>query len=99
MTPHVPKEKLLHAFERMCKQLGKQSRGFDVEAIDGRDQWAMRHRPECGWMVVCGLGGCGAALSRWNGYVPTRWSLLMLIEAVEISASKRFERNDSQGVR
>jgi hypothetical protein len=80
-TPKVSRAKLLDRFETMCTTLGKQSRGFDVDAINGVDQWAMRKKAE-GWMIVCGLGGCGSALTRWNGYVATRWSLLMLIEAV-----------------
>jgi hypothetical protein len=82
-VPSVKKAQLLQAFERMCKALGKTSRGFDVEAIDAQDQWAMKYTPKCGWMIVCGLGGCGVPLGRWNAYVQTRWNFLMLLEAVE----------------
>jgi len=81
-VPRVKKASLLQAFENMCKALSKTSRGFDVKAIDGKNQWAMTYKPKCGWMVVCGLGGCGAALSRWNGYMQTRWNFLMMLEAV-----------------
>lgn len=90
-VPRVKKEELLFAFETMCRQLGKVSKGFDAESItapcdgdkyDGTDQWAMKYTKRCGWMIVCGKGGCGCALSRFNGYVQTRWNFLMLIEAV-----------------
>jgi hypothetical protein len=42
----------------------------------------MKYSKGCGWMVVSGKGGCGAALSRWNGYMQTRWNFMMMIEAV-----------------
>lgn len=67
----VSDQELLAAFERMCRMLGKVSRGFDVDAItapidgpryDGTSQWAMKRVEGFGWMVVCGAGGCGAAL-------------------------------------
>jgi len=90
-VPKVTKAALLQAFEILCDKLGVKSRGFDVEAItapcdgpayDGTKQWAMKYTKGCGWMIVCAKGGCGCALSRWNGYVQTRWNFLMLIEAV-----------------
>lgn len=93
----VSEQELLSAFERMCRQLGVMSRGFDADAItapidgpkyDGIEQWAMRHTEGLGWMVVCGAGGCGAALSRGNGYVKKKWNFLMLIEAVARTAQR-----------
>ncbi len=81
--PEVSREDLARAFERMCKTLGKTSRAFDVNAIDGPHQWAMMNRDGL-WMIVSGLGGCGAAVSRRNGYVQGDWNFLMLIEAIEI---------------
>lgn len=80
--PKVSRQELLDTFDRMCKALGKSSKGFEPGKITGKDQWAMQYRKDCGWMIVCGLGGCGAALSRWNGYVQNRWDLMMLMEAV-----------------
>lgn len=97
VVPRVTKDELLQAFADMCRRLGKISRGFDVEAITapcdgpqygGTPQWAMKYQKRCGWMIVSGKGGCGAALSRWNGYVQTRWNFLMLIEAVSHSTWK-----------
>lgn len=100
-SPRVTDKQLLDAFASMCNKLGIVSRGFDVKAItapidgdkhDGTKQWAM-NKAECGWMVVCGKGGCGAALSRWNGYVRTRWDFLMLLEAVSWAyASNKKEK-------
>ncbi len=81
-TPKVSDTDLLNAFEHLCKVAGKQSRGFDVTAIDGEDQWAMKNTPKYGgWMAVCGLGGCGVAVGRFNARLPTRWSFLMMLEA------------------
>ena len=98
----VSDQELLAAFERMCRALGKVSRGFDVDAItapidgprhDGTTQWAMKRVEGFGWMVVCGAGGCGAALSRGAGYVKKKWDFLMLIEAVAQAAQMaRTER-------
>ena len=82
-VPSVKKDQLLQAFDRMCKTLGKTSRGFDKDAIDGKDQWAMKYTKDCGWIIVCGLGGCGIPLGRWNAYMQTRWNFLMMLEAVE----------------
>ena len=82
-VPRVTKAQLLQAFERTCHVLGKTSRGFDIGAIDGGGQWAMQYRPKKGWMVVCGRGGCGApTITRWNGYMQTRWNFMMMFEAV-----------------
>jgi len=95
-TLRVSDEDLLKTFERMCTSLGVLSRGFHPEDItapidgaryDGTKQWAIHHNQK-GWMVVCGSGGCGAALSRWNGYVRERWDFLLLLEAVEIASKK-----------
>ncbi len=80
--PRVKRAQLLEAFERMCLALGKTSRGFDAKAISAKDQWAMSYTPKCGWLIVCGLGGCGVPLGRWNAYVQTRWNFMMLLEAV-----------------
>ena len=96
--PKTSDEDLLRAFDRMCRRLGKVSRGFDAGAItapldgakhDGTTQWAMKHTKGFGWMIVCGSGGCGAALSGAGGYVKKRHDLLMLIEAVDISHWKQ----------
>jgi len=90
-APKVSDKELLDAFGRLCKKIGVVSRGFDVAAItapcdgakhDGTTQWAMKKTKGLGWMVVCGKGGCGCALSRWNGYIKGRWNFLMMIEAV-----------------
>ena len=78
--PKVTKKELASALQRLCQEVGATSRGFNVEAIDGRDQWALKYTKGYGWMVVCGLGGCGAAISRWNGYIRYRWNLLMALE-------------------
>ena len=86
--PKVSKDDLKFALERLCKAVGTTSRGFDVGAINGPDQWALHHRPGAGWMVVCGLGGCGAALSRWNGYIRYRWNVLMALEMAREIALK-----------
>ena len=92
-VPKVSDKQLLDAFNEVCRTVGVVSRGFDYEAItapidgakhDGTFQWAMRHRDGLGWMVVSGWRGCGCALSRWNGYVRTRWDFLLLLEAVAI---------------
>ena len=97
----VSDQELLSAFERMCRALGKVSRGFDADAItapidgpkhDGTSQWAMKHTKGFGWMVVCGAGGCGAALSRGCGYVKKKWDFLMLIEAVTWAMWKQEEQ-------
>jgi hypothetical protein len=85
-VPKMRKQELLGAFERMCKALGKTSRGFDHKN-NGRDEWSMRYQPGHGWMVVSGIGGCGASLSRWNGYMQTRWNFLMMMEAVNHACS------------
>ncbi len=100
-TPKVKKAELLRAFERVCKLIGKKSNGFDanINLDNGRNQWAMLYRKKCGWMVVCGSGGCGAALSRWNGYLPTRWSFLMMLEAVETCAQDlKYEASKTENV-
>jgi hypothetical protein len=87
----VTDEQLLRTFQYLCDVMGVVSRGFDREAItapidgsayDGTSQWAMHHEIKLGWMVVCGAGGCGAALSRWNGFIMNRWDFLMMMEAV-----------------
>lgn len=78
--PKVTKAQLVDALNRLCEAVGTTSRGLNVGAIDGPDQWALKHTPKFGWMVVCGLGGCGAALSRWNGYIRYRWNVLMALE-------------------
>jgi hypothetical protein len=89
-TPKVKKRELLSAFELLCKKMGVVSKGFHPESItapidgekyDGTKQWAMK-KTSFGWMVVCGKGGMGAVLSRWNGYIKGRWNFLMMIEAV-----------------
>ena len=86
----------------MCNALGVVSAGFDVDAItapidgprhDGKTRWAMKHTKRCGWMVVCGAGGCGAVLSRWNGYMQTRWNFMMMIEAVA-QVAQRCKRDN-----
>jgi hypothetical protein len=82
--------------------MGVESAGFDPKAItapidgprhDGKTRWAMKYTKGCGWMVVCGTGGCGAPLSRWNGYMQTRWNFLMMIEAVDnvVRTSNAFD--------
>lgn len=95
--PKVSKKELLQSFERMCKVFGVVSAGFDRQAItapidgdkyDGKIRWAMNYEKRFGWMVVCGAGGCGACLSRYNGYMQTRWNFLMMIEAVTNAAGK-----------
>ena len=96
--PKVTKEQLVTALDDLCRVVGTTSRGLNVDAIDGPDQWALAHRPGTGWMVVSGLGGCGAALSRWNGYIRYRWNVLMALEmarqiAVEMDSKKLPERN------
>jgi len=83
--PKVTKKQLANALQRLCNAVGTTSRGFDVNAIDGGDQWALKHNPGAGWMVVCGLGGCGAALTRWNGYIRYRWNMLMALEIAQES--------------
>jgi hypothetical protein len=90
--PKVSKKELRVALDRLCQELGTTSRGFDVGAINGPDQWALKYTPGCGWMVVCGLGGCGAALSRWNGYIRYRWNLLMALEMAQITMRKQTPR-------
>lgn len=87
-TPKVTKKQLLDAFQRLCTEMNVTCRGFDPDAINGRDQWALIHKRGCGWMVVCGLGGCGVALGRWNNYLPTRWSMLMALEMTRDVAVK-----------
>ena len=88
--PKVTKQELEFALDRLCRAMGTTSRGFNVDAIDGMDQWALMYKPGAGWMVVSGLGGCGAALSRWNGYIRYRWNLLMALEMAE-SAMRRVK--------
>ncbi len=87
-------DELLRAFDKMCKRLGKVSRGFEPNKItapidgdkyDGTSQWAISYTTGFGYMIVCGAGGCGCALGRSGGYIKKRWNLLMLIEAVDIS--------------
>lgn len=78
--PKVTKKELVDALDRLCAAVGTTSRGTNVDAIDGPSQWALAYRPGAGWMVVSGLGGCGAALSRWNGYIRYRWNVLMALE-------------------
>jgi hypothetical protein len=87
----VTKKELLRVFESLCSRMGKTSAGFDASAItapidgpkhDGKSRWAMKHTKGLGWMVVRGTGGCGAALSRWDGYMRTRRSFLLMMEAV-----------------
>lgn len=68
--------------------MGVTCRGFDPNLIDGRDQWALIHKRGYGRMVVCGLGGCGVALGRFNNYIPTRWSMLMALEMARDIAVK-----------
>jgi hypothetical protein len=87
-TPRVTRAELVDALDRLCDAVGTVSRGFNVEAIDGPDQWALRYCRGYGWMVVCGLGGCGCALSRANGFVRNRWSLLMALEMARTVAVK-----------
>jgi len=98
-APRVTNNQLLDAFEDLCRVMGTTNRGFDYKAItapisgaayDGTEQWAMMYRDGMGWMVVGGIGGCGAALSRWNGYMRTRWDFMMMLEAV-VWASTREE--------
>jgi hypothetical protein len=96
-VPTVTKTELLGVFNHMCAVLGKQSLGFNPDLINGADQWAMKYTPKCGWMVVSGLGGCGAALSRWNGYMQTRWNFLMMMEAVR-NSSYRTKAHDNARV-
>ena len=78
--PKVTRKQLEVALQNLCRAMGTTSRGFDVDAIDGGNQWALEYTKGCGWMVVSGLGGVGAALSRWNGYIRNRWNLLMALE-------------------
>ncbi len=63
------RDELLDAFEQLCKKFGVKSMGFDYNAITATKQWALSYTEGLGWMIVCGLGGCGCALSRWNGYI------------------------------
>ena len=79
-TPMVSDGELVSALDRLCAIVGKTSHGFAVDRINGGDQLAIKYTPGFGWMVVCGIGGCGAALSRAGGYHRTRWSLLMALE-------------------
>jgi hypothetical protein len=66
-VPTVTRTELLGAFNHMCAVLGKRSLGFNVDLIDGADQWAMKYTPKCGWMGSVGwvdvgrlfLGGTG----------------------------------------
>jgi len=97
-APRVSDADLLNTFESVCHLAGVVSRGFDREAItapidgdvyDGTTQWAMHYEKSMGWMVVSGWKGCGAALSRWNGYVRTRWDFLMLLEALSARPCQR----------
>ena len=90
--PKVTKEGLVDALNRLCEAVGTTSRGLDVSAINGKDQWALKYTPGVGWMVVCGLGGCGAALSRWNGYMRYRWNVLMALEMAREVAVKMQPR-------
>jgi hypothetical protein len=93
--PRVTRKQLTDALSRLCQLVGTTSRGLDVEAIDGPDQWALRHTPGLGWMVVCGLGGCGAALSRWNGYIRYRWNMLMALEMAWTIMSRVARSSDT----
>mgnify|MGYP001565498213 CR=1 FL=1 len=90
-APAVTNKQLLQAFETLCKKYKVASRGFEPKKItaplsgkeyDGTPQWAIKHQPSVGYMIVCGLGGCGVVFTRWNGYMRTRWDFLMLIEAL-----------------
>lgn len=74
---------LLSAFNRFCALRGKTSHGFDVGAITAVNQWALKYVPRCGWMIVSGLGGCGAAMTRFNGYIKDTWSMLIAVEMME----------------
>lgn len=40
-TPKVTKKQLLDAFQRLCTEMNVTCRGFDPDAINGRDQWAL----------------------------------------------------------
>ena len=97
-APKVTDEQLLHALEVLCRQFNAVSRGFDYNAItapidgdkyDGTTQWAIRHTSQ-GYMIVCGHGGCGAVMARWNGYIRTRWDFLMAMEMVRWSHSDAY---------
>jgi hypothetical protein len=76
-------EDLLAAFERLCERMGKTCRGFDADAIDDFHQWALKYRPGGGWMIVCGRGGVGCALTRYNGYIKSTWEMLIAVEMLE----------------
>lgn len=98
--PKVTKDELVAALDRLCAAVGTTSRGLNVDAINGPNQWALSHLPGAGWMVVCGLGGCGAALSRWNGYIRYRWNVLMALEMARQIALKlqpRVSNDDPKG--
>ena len=87
----VTKKELLDIFEQLCERYKVKSRGFNPELItapidgdryDGVPQWAMKHVKGSGWMIVCGWGGCGAAFTRYNGYIKGCWNFLILMEAL-----------------
>lgn len=82
--PKVKKSQLLESFNRLCEAYGVESAGFDPNKIaspfDGH--WAMSYTKNLGWMIVCGMGGCGAKFTRFNGYIKNRWDFLMFIEGI-----------------
>ena len=96
-TPKVSKKELLRAFERLCKEMGVVSKGFDHKGItapcdgdkyDGQPQWAMKKVRGLGWMVVSGWKGIGCPLTRFNGYIKGRWNFLMMMEAVSVAVRR-----------
>ena len=76
---------LLRAFEGVCKVLSKECLGFHVREISKENQWALKYTLGQGWMVVCGLGGVGAAMTRYNGYVKDTWSMMIALEMVSLA--------------
>lgn len=74
------REDLLRAFRELCNALGKECKEFNYNDITKSGQWALAYRKNCGWLIVCGLGGCGCALTRFNGYIKGTWNMMIAME-------------------
>lgn len=94
----VSEEQILAAFNRLCNLYGVISAGFHPENItapidedkhDGKERWAIKYRPELGYMIVCGWKGCGVRFGRWNCYMTTKWDFLMLLECLAESKESK----------
>ena len=98
-APKVKRESLLRIFNRICKKLNKKSHGFDFNAIDGKDQWAMKYRKGCGWMIVCGGDKTVFDSLEWSSLFAleffnfSRWSLLMMLEGIDGALNYQEKNN------